>query len=450
MKNILRHVLSLLIVALMIVALPAHAQWKEVGNPIFTGRPDYSTVIAVDNAGTPYVATVWDTGSYDELIVQKFNGKDWEQLGKTGIVGYSFGSYTLAIDPFGIPYVAVDTYSVQGYVLTVLKFENNKWNKVGTDEILSDFRAVQNGLWLAFSPSGTPFIALSQTMSSVEVLKFDGNSWVNTGNITSGGGLLGGIGFNNKNTLQLAVTLSGQSLIMEYDNTSWSISDTLGLGTVKHEVIWMPQAINSHMEYALLWNNYQNAPQNIFRHIGNQWLPMSNGAFPFRTNTYGLATDTAGTPYAFFVDSAGRSAFMKHDGQAWVQTDTSGCPEGNNVLGTLAGDAKGHFYIAEKGANSNRSISIKMFTATNKAAGVGSQVFSNGISLSPVPASNTIQIRNEKSMLNGKDVIVSDVEGRKIYQFRLLSNQQIDISNWASGMYFLNFPDGQVMKMIKN
>jgi hypothetical protein len=71
----------------------------------------------------------------------------------------------------------------------------------------------------------------------------------------------------------------------------------------------------------------------------------------------------------------------------------------------------------------------------------------NGVTISPIPASDHLIIRCENPALFQKDAFIYDVQGRLLHRFKLSSVNRIDVSSWVPGVYYLQTPDGFGMKM---
>ncbi len=69
--------------------------------------------------------------------------------------------------------------------------------------------------------------------------------------------------------------------------------------------------------------------------------------------------------------------------------------------------------------------------------------------LYPNPAREQLTLRNTDTALCGMPVQVTDASGRVIAQAELQDEVVIDLSGWASGLYFIKLPNGQVEKVIK-
>ncbi len=435
-------------VALAFLTVPAKAQWEQVGDPIPMPRQDFRTTLALDINGTPYVATIVDTYGY-ELVVLKWDGTYWTQLGHTNMLYDSPPvslNIALTISSVGVPYVAVTAYSTRGDSLIVKRYDGNDWITLDSSSIFSQGANRQRELFLAIDRDDTPYIALSDH-KGIRVLKYDGTSWESTEQVATVGNIAG-FGFDTKGSLRIAFESWGRAVIMNYENSKWDIADTNGLNAVKHEAIWMPLDCKGTGEYAAMLSFYRDNPQVIMKQTGTSWAPLVNGDFPFRMTVRGLMADARGTPYVFVVDSFKRSLFLKHDGANWAQTDTSGLPSSpTGHYSNMVGDGNNHFYIVPINLGQTDGLRIMKYTVVG-TTGANSNARESGITIAPVPASQSVRISNGQPSLNGAEMTITDISGRKVYQFILSASQEIDIQNWSPGIYFVRLPDGSVRKIL--
>ena len=73
--------------------------WNFVGTPGFTPVVAYYTSIAVDTAGTPYVAFT-DYNNNNKATVMKYNGTSWVLVGTAGFTAGSITYPYLFISPY--------------------------------------------------------------------------------------------------------------------------------------------------------------------------------------------------------------------------------------------------------------------------------------------------------------------------------------------------------------
>lgn len=75
--------------------------------------------------------------------------------------------------------------------------------------------------------------------------------------------------------------------------------------------------------------------------------------------------------------------------------------------------------------------------------------FSNGNAvISPVPAKDVIRL-SASEHLYGSAAYITDIQGKQVLRFIVSSNQEIDVSGLAAGMYYLKLIDGTMLKFIK-
>lgn len=70
------------------------------------------------------------------------------------------------------------------------------------------------------------------------------------------------------------------------------------------------------------------------------------------------------------------------------------------------------------------------------------------LTLSPVPASDKVTLTTPEH-LAGSTAYITDLSGRLLQQLRINGNQQIDISSFAKGIYYLKLEGGTTLKFIK-
>jgi hypothetical protein len=72
------------------------------------------------------------------------------------------------------------------------------------------------------------------------------------------------------------------------------------------------------------------------------------------------------------------------------------------------------------------------------------------INVYPNPANQTVYIDFEDNEILGSKVIITDVLGKIQNQFVLKDKKNsVDISRYPSGVYFIRFTNGEVLKIIK-
>ena len=153
--------------------------WTIVGGAGFSAGQVGYTPIALDSAGTPYVALAEADGKAN---VQKLVGGTWTVVGNAGFSAGEARSLSLALDSTGTPWVAYSDGG-NGYRATVQKLvsEGGGWTVVGN----AGFSAGPAGYTsLALDSTGTPFVAYSDSNagSKATVQKLVSGTWTVVGN----------------------------------------------------------------------------------------------------------------------------------------------------------------------------------------------------------------------------------------------------------------------------
>ena len=156
----------------------------------------WSSSLAVDGTGAPYIATA-DGSASGRATVTKWDGTSWVRVGSAG---FSEGGETqgaavhlpaLAFDSTNHPYLAyIQDQSGPEPRVSVMKNNGAGWALVGAAGISPP--AVESSI-LVVDSLDIPFVSYVHTNGAVfpvEVLKFDGVAWVPTG---PGGGAAVGV-----------------------------------------------------------------------------------------------------------------------------------------------------------------------------------------------------------------------------------------------------------------
>jgi hypothetical protein len=179
---------------------------------------------------------------------------------------------------------------------------------------------------------------------------------------------------------------------------------------------------------------------------GNSWATLDT--FSQRTEIRGFFPDGTGALNAFVVDhTLQTAALVKHNGTNWIPVNTTAIPYVPNGYSFMIEDTMGHFYIAHSNGT-NSGIRVMKYTPRPTTA-VKGNIHPGGVSISPIPASQSIWIQSNDPALNGRQATITDIQGRRVYQFTLSASQVIDIQQWSPGIYCLRLPDGSVLKMMK-
>lgn len=252
----------------------------------------------------------------------------WQPVGQ---IGFASGAKTsLAFSPSDEPFLAFNKYFSPGVALSVMKFDNNDWVNVGSN---GDSIGDANSLSLAFSPSGEPYVAYGDYENSekVTVKRFDGTSWVAVG--------AEGISTNTAETVSLAFSSSGEPFVafmdrgnsdkasvMKFDGTNWVNVGASGFsqGAAWYLSLAVSPADEPHVAY-LDWGNSQKA--TVMKFDGSNWVNVGNAGFsPGAAFSTTIRFSPNGEPFVAFQDEANSSkaSVMKFDGSNWVNVGAAG------------------------------------------------------------------------------------------------------------------------------
>ena len=162
--------------------------WSRFGYN-FTANGTKETTIAISSENIPYMA-YWEDANGDKASVMKYDrvydwmGGSWLEWTNVGTAGFSAGAvkYTsITLNSANTPYVAYKDLA-NGGKATVMKYHDNNdtWAPVGQ----AGFTAgTAEFVSLAIDDSDTPYVAYNTSTNSggINVMKYDGSSWVIVG-----------------------------------------------------------------------------------------------------------------------------------------------------------------------------------------------------------------------------------------------------------------------------
>ena len=315
--------------------------WNVVGTADFSAGSTYFTSIALDSAGTPFVA-YYDGSNGGKSTVQHYDaGSGWTVVGSAGFSAGTTSDVSLAIDSTtGTPFVAYFDRANNGKA-TVQKFEaGSGWTVVGRAGFSAGSTSYTS---LALDCTGTPFVAYQDGANGgrLTVQKF--TAW-------SGWTVIGTAGFS-----------AGTAYF-----TSLAIDSTTGTPFVA---------------YSDGNNGYKVTVQRFV--AGSGWTVVGTPGFSVRTAQYtSLAIEkTTGTPFVAYRDYANgeKATVQYYDAEGgWTVIGTAGFSAGQADYVSLALDSTGTPFVAYQDvANGNKST-VQKFTAGSGWTVVGTAGFSAG------------------------------------------------------------------------
>jgi len=207
--------------------------WEPVGSPsISIGTANYDN-IAIDAAGTPYIAFA-DAGIGNRTSVYKFNGISWVAVGSISVSPGQSKDVSLALDASSTPYVAYADGTALGK-LSVKKFDGTNWVYVGTPTLSIGTATCVS---MVIDGSGNPMVAFCDggNLDKITVLSFNGTTWLT----------VGPAGFSAANSIYVSLKLDntgvphvsfldnsalGKASVMKFNGASWTYLGTPGFSS---------------------------------------------------------------------------------------------------------------------------------------------------------------------------------------------------------------------------
>jgi len=151
--------------------------WVSVGPSIYSLRDVAYPSLALNAAGTPYLAYM-DFGYDARLSVVKLEGDTWVPVGPPGFSMKTDGYPSLALDAAGVPYVAYHGNEDSNFRLLVMKYEGDAWVFVGPPETSPKWINYPS---MILDATGVPHVAyLNYDFSGPKfwMTKVEGGNWV--------------------------------------------------------------------------------------------------------------------------------------------------------------------------------------------------------------------------------------------------------------------------------
>ncbi|MEN8164123.1 MAG: hypothetical protein ABFS37_08335 [Acidobacteriota bacterium] len=169
----------ILVLAAILGATPAAAQWQQIGEPGFSHLDIRRHSIALDSEGNPFVFySTYDTPN--EARVVKYSGIAWQTVGPDDVTGVDYWwarDNHIAIDDNDTVYIAyseIQTAAPYDYSCFVKRYTGTGW------EIIAEFVTSDYLIQMDFNlgPDGTPYIAYwDNTEGGAIIKKYNGATW---------------------------------------------------------------------------------------------------------------------------------------------------------------------------------------------------------------------------------------------------------------------------------
>jgi hypothetical protein len=318
-----------------------------------------------------------------------------------------------------------------------MKYDGIAWVNVGDPTRFTRGVTGSFGASIAFDSAGMPCVAYPPFL----IVRYNGTSWDQISGMEIANLGLGEIKSDRGGNL---FTETGRLIYRYQGDTTWTPEDTTGLFNIdKRSLLFAIGPTGIH--YAEYYNSYSQDSTNMYQYVANRWVQMGQ-SFPPNSGLFPVFS-ASGMPYALYSE---KSVLLRFNGIDWVALDSSGLQTGNvNGSSRPASNVNGHIYAATYADTSGKGARVMMYDTHQDDLAVAAPTQAGEVSVLPIPATQTVFIRNTSTAINGRSAIITDVWGRRIFQFVLAATQYVDISAWSKGVYFLHLPSGQVMKLLK-
>jgi hypothetical protein len=295
----------------------APAGWQLVGQPAFWATNVFDTKLALDTSGTPYVAF----RSYDGAVngykatVMRYNGTAWEVVGTPGFSAGGTQDPSLALDGAGTPYVAY-TDQAYGQKATVMRYNGTAWEPVGAPGFST---SVVGGTSLALDAAGTPYVAYSDFTygQKATVMRYNGSEWQPVGapGFSTSYAIKQSLALDSLGTPYVAfqdVDNGYKATVMRYNGLAWELvgppAFTWG------QALFINLALDpAGVPYVAYADYSYSMSMFVKRYNGTAWETVGTPGFSGPYVSYAsLALDANGAPYVAYPDWTGRVSVMRY------------------------------------------------------------------------------------------------------------------------------------------
>ena len=350
--------------------------WKIVGTADFNvgDTTTYGLSLAIDSAGTPYVAYEDPSGGSHKGTVDNFVDGSWQNVGQplftTGAVG---GQIDLAIDSSGTPYVAYRDNSQQDYV-TSMKYTAtgaSGWLLYGSAGFS---QTPVTSLSLATDTSGTPYVAFDDPGhgGGATATEYNGTDWGDVGSqsFTPAGVKHPSLALDSSGTPYLAFVDENEpnenATVMRFNGTKWGYvgSEGFSAGTA----YYIDLAINpNNIPYVVYQDGGNSKKATVMRFSGGAWQSVGSPGFTQgKVQSPQIAFGQDGTPYIAFEDgpNGNTARVMRYTGagtSGWVTVGAASISPGVASSLSFAIDPSGTPYVAYEDTTNSGKVTVMSY-----------------------------------------------------------------------------------------
>lgn len=340
-------------------SLEGNHSWIAVGGSNISELRAQSTSIAIDPAGTPYIAYRRNEDQKYFAVVKKFNGTTWETLPTDGLTTDWVNQPVIATNSVGVPYLSYS--NLLTYKGMVKKFNGADWETLGN----SSFSGGEIGfLSFSFDNLDTPNAVYYDNQLGYKgtAKKFNGTSWVQVGSpiFSNGTAFYFSTAFDSSNTEYVAYRdegNGGKARVIKFNGTNWENVGTpdISAGIVHSTTVAIDAADTVYLSYK---DEVNGDKIRVLKFNGTDWVPVGAAFVSDIVTQYSrLVLDPAGTPYIHAHTSDFKNLLFKFDGTDWQKLKT------DNIIsisyGSLAFNPEGIPYISYDDRQTGKANVVK-------------------------------------------------------------------------------------------
>jgi hypothetical protein len=332
-------------------AVTTHA-WGLLGSAGFSSTTVYTTSLAFDRGGTPYV--VFEDGAFGgNATVMKLAGGNWVPVGLPGFSPNQVQFDSIAIDSTGTPYVGyMDLSSTKANVMKYTGAGATGWQAVGP----ADFSTSQiTEIAFAIGKNDVPFVAYVDTSGNVVVEKFTSPSWTQVGSSSpfSVGATRVSLAVDSNGFPWVAYAEPGSLMatVMQYDGSVWNVVGPSRGSASTGSALSTSIALDANdVPYVACPDTAYADRAAVKKLVSGSWVDVGTPGFsanaPAVPSGISLSIGTDGAPYVAYQDGPTGGVTVMMFAGIWTTVGKPQFSVGQAQVVSLALDPVGAPYVA--------------------------------------------------------------------------------------------------------
>lgn len=362
-------------------------KWEELSTPFNVNNINETVDITVDDSNNIYICYTEVNYPIKKLTVKKYNGINWTTIGDTE-VNMSDGSFSKILFHNNEIFIYYQDI-LNNYKTSVKKFNGINWEYIGLPGFSS--ASVDNtSTSFCLDNNNKLIVSYKEYINSnIFIKKFDGNNWINLGNINTTCNSCSinnisnsQIAFDSNNNLYFAYTDSNNNNrinVKKYNGIEWT---TIGYSIYRG--IYVSIAVNNNIPYIVytaLDNNYypyQSFKIEKFNGLNFENYPINFLGFETVNTYYNSILFKNNIPYISYcsLDDSNLTKVRRLSGENWEILGEDPIITGNYLNPCIKLDNNNNIYLSYRDINNSNKISVKKYI-NNQWEYVGLPGFSN-------------------------------------------------------------------------